>query len=127
MKPETETPYAALERLFHEPNRLGILSLLSAAPQGQTFTQLKEQLQLTDGNLSRHIKALEEGGVVSLDRRFAGVKPQTTVAITGAGREQFIVYLKALEDVLQRAAQAVGTQEHLKGAGFRTVGKPHTA
>ena len=121
-KQESETPYAALERLFHEPARLGILSLLSGAAEGATFTRLKDELQLTDGNLSRHVKALEDAGVVALDRRFAGVKPQTTISITESGREQFIAYLKALEDVLQRAARAVGAGEKSSGkggAGFR--------
>jgi DNA-binding MarR family transcriptional regulator len=100
--------FAALERLFHEPARLGLMSLLCAEAEGVSFNELKKELQLTDGNLSRHLKTLEEAGVVRIDKTFVGAKPRTTVHVSAAGRRQFVEYLKTLEAVLQQAAEAVG-------------------
>ena len=51
-------PANALERLFHEPNRLAILSALCTARNGISFTDLRDACRLTDGNLNRHLKAL---------------------------------------------------------------------
>ena len=60
MSNPTDNPYAHLERIFHEPGRLTIMSDLLGAPKGLTFTELKKNSNLTDGNLSRHLKVLEE-------------------------------------------------------------------
>jgi DNA-binding transcriptional ArsR family regulator len=100
-------PYAALERLFHEPNRLAIMSVLCSASSEQSFTELKEACDLTDGNLSRHLKTLEEHKAVCIRKRFVKSRPRTTVRATEAGREGFLEYLQALEEVLQRAAESV--------------------
>ena len=55
-----DNPYEALERIFHEPSRLAIMSELCAVHQGLAFNELKERCGLTDGNLSRHLAALEK-------------------------------------------------------------------
>ena len=102
--------YEALERIFHEPNRLAILSALCAVRGGLTFNELKEQCHLTDGNLNRHLKVLEDEGVVRIEKKFVGVKPRTTVHITRAGLARFQEYLTALEDVLQKARKAVAAE-----------------
>ena len=99
-------PHEALEKLFHEPNRLAILSALCAAPGGLTFGDLKTTCRLTDGNLSRHLAALEEAGVIRVKKEFVGVKPRTTVFLTDAGLDRFNDYLAALEDVLEQARRA---------------------
>ena len=104
-----ENPYSALKGIFHEPNRLAIISALSSASDGLTFREIKEQCALTDGNLSRHLKALEEAEVVEIKKQFIGAKPQTKAYLTEYGRESFIEYLKVLEDVLQKAADAVAS------------------
>lgn len=101
------TPYDALARVFHEPNRLSIMSALAGESGGITFTDLKSACNLTDGNLSRHLKALEEAGAVKIDKSFVGVKPRTTISMTPDGRSQFTQYLDALEKVLRTAEQAV--------------------
>jgi DNA-binding transcriptional ArsR family regulator len=109
-------PYAALERLFHEPNRLAIMSSLCGAVDGMSFTQLKQLCSLTDGNLSRHLHTLEEAGAIELRKAFVGVRPRTTVFATDQGRDGFMDYLEALEAVLKRAAGAVameGSQENV--------------
>jgi len=99
--------YAALERLFHEPARLGLMSLLCAEAEGVSFNDLKRELQLTDGNLSRHLKTLEDAGAVRIDKTLVGAKPRTVVPVTAAGRRQFVEYLQTLEAVLAQAADAV--------------------
>jgi len=109
MPEKHENPFNALERIFHEPNRLAIMSALSGAANGLSFRELKENCDLTDGNLSRHLKALEEADAVQIEKAFVGAKPRTTVVLTDNGRERFIEYLQALEEVLLKAADAVST------------------
>ncbi len=106
-EPLRENPYSALPRVFHEPSRLSIMSALGGATEGLSFNELKEQCDLTDGNLSRHLKTLEEAGAVEINKRFVGARPRTTVFLTDAGRESFVEYLGALEAALQRAAEAM--------------------
>jgi len=101
------TPYDALERVFHEPNRLAILSALARSENGVSFTDLKSECELTDGNLSRHIKTLEESKVIRVTKKFVGVRPRTTAFLTANGRRQFVAYLQALEQVLHEAAKSV--------------------
>jgi len=102
---------ASLERLFHEPNRLAILSTLCAARDGLTFTELRDACRLTDGNLNRHLKALEEGGVVRIRKAFVDAKPRTTVSLTRDGLTRFSLYLDALAAVLQDAKRAARLEQ----------------
>ena len=104
MTNRSDNPYAELERVFHEPNRLAIVSLLVGAAQGMTFGELKRECRLTDGNLSRHLKTLEEAGAVRIEKTFVGRRPRTQVFLSDKGREGFLRYLDALEAVLQTAA-----------------------
>ena len=99
--------YARLKRVFHEPNRLAIMSALAAAADGLTFLQLRKDCNLTDGNLSRHLKALEETKMVHIRKQFVGVKPRTTITMTSAGREDFVEYLNTLASVLLKASEAL--------------------
>ncbi len=96
-------PYAELERVFHEPGRLAVMSALGGAPAGLVFTNLKEECRLTDGNLNRHLKVLQDAGAVRLEKEFVGLKPRTTVFLSDQGRESFLRYLEALEQVLRQA------------------------
>lgn len=98
---KTTNPYDQLKQIFHEPNRLAILSAVLRTREGLTFSEIKEACRLTDGNLSRHLRALENMKVVRLKKRFVGLKPQTQVSITAMGRSHFLAYLQALEDVLK--------------------------
>ena len=68
------------------------------------FTALKTRLQATDGNLSVHLRKLEEAGYVAIDKSFAGRKPLTTVSLTKAGREAFISYLDAMAALVKPPA-----------------------
>ena len=114
--PRASNIYANLKSIFHEPNRLAILSALSTAVEGLTFQELKEDCLLTDGNLSRHLKSLEEARVVKIRKTFVKNKPKTTVYLTERGRDHFIQYLQALEEVLKKATESVAAQE--KGAAL---------
>ncbi|MBM4162970.1 MAG: helix-turn-helix domain-containing protein [Lentisphaerae bacterium] len=99
-------PAGALERLFHEPKRLAILSALCTARNGLAFTELRDTCRLTDGNLNRHLKTLEEAGIVRVQKAFVNDKPRTTIVLTRGGLTRFHQYLETLESVLQEARRA---------------------
>ena len=84
-----------LDEVIHGRVRLGIMAFLSTAG-GTDFTTLKTRLQLTDGNLSVHIKKLEEAGYVTTEKAFVGKKPQTSVKITPTDHKAFAAYLDAI-------------------------------
>ena len=107
MTAKTANPYEALERIFHEPNRLAIMSHLCAAGAGVSFNELKEACNLTDGNLNRHLKALEEAGAVRIRKSFVQGKPRTTISISKGGLDRFSEYLSALSEVLEQASRAI--------------------
>lgn len=77
------------------------MSALSGAVKGLTFAELKQECELIDGNLSRHLKALEEAGAVMAPKAFVGAKPRTTVFLSARGRAGFLDYRQALEKVLK--------------------------
>ena len=104
-------PYSALNKLFHEPNRLAIVSSLSAAEDGITFNELKQECALTDGNLSRHLRFLHRGRIIRIRKTFVKSKPQTTIFLTDRGRDTFVSYLEALEQVLMRAAESLASEK----------------
>jgi DNA-binding transcriptional ArsR family regulator len=119
MSKHEQNPYAALNKIFHEPNRLSIMSALGGAIDGLTFGELKEQCSLTDGNLSRHLKTLEEAGAIRVKKSSVGRRQRTSVVLSDYGREKFIEYLKALEEVLIKASNSVVAEE--RAASFRSL------
>ncbi|OGV62829.1 MAG: hypothetical protein A2283_02685 [Lentisphaerae bacterium RIFOXYA12_FULL_48_11] len=102
-----ENIYEALEKIFHEPNRLAIMSVVCASDQGFSFNELKEVCNLTDGNLNRHLKVLDEAGAVRIEKKFVDAKPRTTIIITAKGLDRFNEYLSALSEVLKKAKEAI--------------------
>lgn len=90
-----------LNAVIHERARLGLMSVL-AARQTLTFAELKALLDLTDGNLSVHLRILEEAGYVSIEKKFVGRKPQTSVKISKKGRLAFEHYVEVLEEIVRR-------------------------
>lgn len=92
--------FADLDPVLHERGRLAIASVL-AAVESLTFTELRDQLEMTDGNLSVHLQKLEDKGYVAIDKQFVGRRPQTTCWLTAGGRKAFERYLKQLETVIQ--------------------------
>jgi len=108
---KSENPYMALERNFHEPSRLAIMSALCGAATGMSFNDLKDECGLTDGNLSRHLSKLKVAKAVQIKKTFIGSVPHTTVVMSDIGRDSFLEYLHALEIVLERAVEAVSSEE----------------
>jgi DNA-binding transcriptional ArsR family regulator len=90
-----------LDPLLHAPGRLAIVSALAAAPR-LTFTELRDAVGLTDGNLSVHLQKLEEKAYVVIDKQFVGRRPQTSCQLTRAGRQAFTNYLDHLEAIVQQ-------------------------
>ncbi|GAB3766500.1 transcriptional regulator [Spirosoma pomorum] len=84
---------------FESRARLGIMSVLLAADSAD-FSFLKQTLQLTDGNLSSHLRALEEGGYLQAEKQFIGRKPNTRYQATEQGTAAFRNHLDALERLI---------------------------
>lgn len=96
MKPDLEH----INKAFESKVRLGIMSVLSVNEE-MDFTSLKNLLELTDGNLASHARALEETGYIRSSKQFIGRKPNTRYSITPEGKEAFARHIKALEDFLK--------------------------
>jgi DNA-binding HxlR family transcriptional regulator len=97
--------FERLDRVIHERGRLAIMSLL-AATESLSFKELKEQLRMTDGNLSVHMRTLEEGGYVSVHKSFVNRKPRTEFALTADGRAAFQGYIRTLEEIVKQSQPA---------------------
>ena len=106
-EPMPEPAQELLEKIFHEPSRLAIMSALCAAEHGLPFVVLRDTCRLSDGNLNRHLKVLEEAEAVVISKRFVKNKPLTTVKITEQGLRRFQEYLAALSQVLEEAKRAL--------------------
>ena len=98
-------PFFQLDRVIHEKGRLPIMSLL-AATRELSFTELREALKMTDGNLSMHIKTLQEAGFVSVAKTFHNQRPLTTCSLTPNGRRAFASYIDLLEQIVRQARDA---------------------
>jgi DNA-binding MarR family transcriptional regulator len=88
-----------LDAVIHERARLAIVTAL-AGGEARSHTELRELLQLTDGNLSVHARKLEDAGYVQCLKEFAGRTPRTTYKLTAAGRRAFDRYLAHLEALI---------------------------
>ena len=84
-----------IDEVIHGRIRLGIMVYL-ADVDAADFTELKTVLEATQGNLSVHLKKLDEAGYVAIDKSFVNNKPLTRVSITPAGRRAFAAYLDAI-------------------------------
>lgn len=109
---EPRFAYSGLDRILHERGRLAVCTCLVAFPEGLSFSELRDECGLTDGNLNRHLQALADFKIVELrkvkkrgKRSSASRRAITIVRITPFGRERFLAYIDALESVV-RDAQA---------------------
>jgi len=96
-----------LDPMLHERGRLAIVSVLAAVPS-LTFTDLRDALEMTDGNLSVHLQKLEDKGYVAIDKRFVGRRPQTTCRLTRTGKVAFTRYLDHLAAIVQQGRERTG-------------------
>jgi DNA-binding HxlR family transcriptional regulator len=93
-----------LDRVIHERVRLAIVSALAGA-EVLTFSELKELLAITDGNLSVHARRLEEAGFVACDKTFVERVPRTEYRLTPAGRTALDDYLSHMESLIRRVRE----------------------
>ncbi len=77
------------------------MSLLAASP-ALSFTEMRDTLKMTDGNLTTHIRTLQEAGYVSVTKTFHQKRPLTTCSLTPAGQSAFKAYVNLLEQILQQ-------------------------
>jgi DNA-binding MarR family transcriptional regulator len=94
-------PFLQLDRVIHEKGRLAIMSLLAASPQ-LSFTELRDALNMTDGNITAHIRTLQGAGYVAVTKEFHGGRPLTTFALTTPGRKAFANYIDLLEQIIRQ-------------------------
>ena len=90
----------ALDRLIHERVRLGIVSAL-AVNGTVAFTDLKDLLNTTDGNLSAHARKLEDAGYICCRKSFEGRVPKTEYTLTTLGRRELRAYLDHIEAIIR--------------------------
>ena len=88
-----------LNKIFDSRIRLGIMSALMVNAE-VNFNELKELLNITDGNLASHLKTLEESGYIKIQKGFIGKKTNTTYSVTKAGEKAFKLHLTALEKMI---------------------------
>ncbi|HRW95100.1 MAG TPA: transcriptional regulator [Bacteroidales bacterium] len=91
---------AHLNKVFESRVRLGIMSVLTVN-QTYDFKSLKETLDLTDGNLASHLKALEKEGMIAVEKQFIDRKPNTSYRATEKGRAAFSEHISALENLIR--------------------------
>jgi DNA-binding MarR family transcriptional regulator len=97
--------------VIHERARLSVLTSLITNPKGVSFGDLKQLCSLTDGNLNRHLRVLEEAGMVQIVKGLDRNRPQTVCRITPSGRKRYLEYLTTLEQVVRDAAKVVKQDE----------------
>lgn len=95
-----KNPIEHLNKAFDSRVRLGIMSALLMNEQ-VSFNELKELIQVTDGNLASHLKTLEEAAFIKVNKSFIGRKSNTTYAVTRSGEKAFKAHLEALEQMIR--------------------------
>ncbi|MGP1275154.1 MAG: winged helix-turn-helix domain-containing protein [Caulobacterales bacterium] len=88
-----------LDDVIHGRMRLGLMAYL-ASVEAASFGELKDRTGATDGNLSTHLRKLEDAGYVSISKRFVDRKPRTDASLTDAGRAAWIRYLDDLKKLV---------------------------
>jgi DNA-binding MarR family transcriptional regulator len=91
-----------IDEVIHGRIRLGIMAYLANADVAD-FNELKAALEATQGNLSVHLRKLEDAGYVAIEKSFLARKPLTRVRLTSAGRMAFAAYLEAMGRLLREA------------------------
>ena len=94
-----KNPISNLQKVFESRIRLGIMSALMVNDT-LDFNALKDLLELTDGNLASHLKALEQQEIIVVSKQFIGRKPSTTYRATDLGKNLFRQHLSALEELI---------------------------
>ncbi|MER3464882.1 MAG: transcriptional regulator [Chitinophagaceae bacterium] len=96
----TKNPIKGLNKIFESRIRLGVMSVLLVNDE-ISFNDLKQMLEVTDGNLATHLVTLEENGFIKVHKGFVGRKTNTTYSITKSGEKAFNEHLTALEKMIK--------------------------
>ncbi|MGK9370074.1 winged helix-turn-helix domain-containing protein [Melioribacter sp. Ez-97] len=91
--------YQKLDEVIHSRIRLAIMSVLIGLEEAE-FNFLKEKVKATDGNLSVHLRKLEDSGYISSKKEFIDRKPKTTYKLTAKGKKAFEAYIEQLEKII---------------------------
>ena len=94
--------FLQLDKVIHEKGRLAIMSALAASPE-LSFTELRDTLNMTDGNLTTHIKTLQQEGFVSVAKSYQNNRPLTSCSLTPGGRKAFAEYINLLEKIVRQS------------------------
>lgn len=95
-----KNPITGLHKVFESRIRLGVMSILLVNEE-VNFNELKEMLEVTDGNLATHLVNLEENGFIKVHKGFIGKKTNTTYAVTKSGEKAFSDHITALENMIK--------------------------
>ncbi|HYE55806.1 MAG TPA: transcriptional regulator [Chitinophagaceae bacterium] len=95
-----QNPISNLNKVFESRIRLGVMSSLMVNAE-VSFNDLKQVLEVTDGNLATHLVNLEENGYIKVHKGFIGRKTNTTYSITKAGEKAFKEHIEALENMIK--------------------------
>ena len=93
-------PISGLNKIFDNRIRLGVMSVLMVNDE-MSFNDLKQMMEVTDGNLATHLVTLEENGFIKVHKGFVGRKTNTTYSITRAGQKAFSDHIAALEQMIK--------------------------
>ncbi len=100
-------PVHNLDDVVHQRSRLGILAILHEASHAE-FGYLKDALELTDGNLSRHLRVLEDAGLIQVEKGYEGRRPRTWVHLSRDGRRAFTAEMAALKQLVRQVERNGG-------------------
>lgn len=95
-----KNPISGLNKVFDNRIRLGIMSILMVNEE-MNFNDLKQMLEVTDGNLATHLLSLEENGFIKVSKGFIGKKTNTTYAVTKSGEKAFNDHITVLENMIK--------------------------
>ena len=98
-----DSNFAELDSVIHSRVRLAIMILLLQS-ETANFTYLKKEIDVSDGNLSTHLRKLEEAKYIKMQKRFENIKPKTTISLTDKGRAALNEYTSNLEEYLRLAS-----------------------
>lgn len=98
---KSEFNYQQLDDIIHSRIRLAIMAVLVSLDEAE-FTFLRDKVNATDGNLSTHLKKLEDAGYVAVNKSFVERKPVSRYLLTLKGRKAFEVYVERLEKLIKK-------------------------
>jgi DNA-binding MarR family transcriptional regulator len=93
-------PISGLNKIFDNRIRLGVMSILAVNDE-VNFNDLKQMLEVTDGNLATHLQTLDETGYIKVHKGFVGKKTNTTYSVTRAGEKAFREHIEGLEKMIK--------------------------